>query len=269
MLIIDAFPFYNELNMLNYRLNVLDRFVDYFVLVESTYTHNGVPKPLFFQNAKSRFAPFLHKIIHVIVDDFPHKEQVSDGRQWENEIFQREVGVVRGLNRIPNLSEEDFVVHSDLDEIVNPNVLKAVRDGKITHECNTLDLDMYYYNLTSYVSQWQFPAIVKVRVARQSSCRSIRAALQNTDIVVNLIPNGGWHLSYFGDADFVQNKIRHFAHQEFNTPNITNRERIEDAIRTGKDIYGRDDVQIQRIPLRENGRLPPRLDLLAQFCVEI
>ena len=261
MLIIDAFPFYNELNMLNYRLNVLDRFVDYFVLVESTYTHSGVPKPLYFQEAKSRFAPFLHKIIHVVMDDFPHKEPVKDGRQWENEVFQREVGVVRGLDRIPNLSEDDFVVHSDLDEIVNPNVLKFVREGKIAHDCNTLDMDMYYYNLTSYVAQWRFPAIVKVRQARKSSCRAIGG--------VNLIPNAGWHMSYFGDADFVQNKIRHFAHQEFNTPDITNRDRIDEAIRTGKDLYGRGEIQIQRIPLRENGRLPPRLDLLAQFCIDV
>lgn len=261
MFIIDAFPFYNELNMLNYRLNVLDKHVDYFVLVEATYTHSGVPKPLFFQDAKHRFATFLHKIIHVIIDDFPHKEPVADGRQWENEAFQREVGVCRGLAQIPNLNEEDFVVHSDLDEIVNPNVLKAVRAGHITHDCNSLEMDMYYYNLTTYTGPWNCPAIVKVRQARQNSCRGIGG--------VNLIPNAGWHLSYFGDADFVRNKIMHFAHQEFNTPDYTNREKIDEAIKSGKDIYSREGFFIQRISMRENERLPPRLDLLAQFCAEI
>lgn len=261
MLIIDAFPFYNELNMLNYRLNVLDKHVDYFVLVEATHTHSGVPKPLFFQDAKHSFAPFLHKIIHVIMDDFPHKEYVSDGRQWENEKFQREVGIVRGLSLIPNLREDDFVVHSDLDEIVNPNVLKAVRAGKFMHDCNTLEMDLYYYNLTTYAGPWNYPAIVTVRQARRSSCRAVGG--------VNTIPNAGWHLSYFGDADFVRNKIMHFAHQEFNNSTYTDRDRIDEAIKNGKDVYGRADISIQRISMRDNERLPPRLDLLAQFCVDI
>jgi beta-1,4-mannosyl-glycoprotein beta-1,4-N-acetylglucosaminyltransferase len=220
-----------------------------------------VPKPLFFQEAKQRFAPFLHKIIHVIIDDFPHKEPVADGRQWENERFQRETGVVRGLSVIPNLSDEDLVVHSDLDEIVNPNLLKSVRAGRTMHDCNTLEMDMYYYNLTTYVSAWNYPAIVKVRQAKQNSCRGIGG--------VNTIQNAGWHLSYFGDADFVRNKIMHFAHQEFNHPTYTDRNNIEDAIKSGKDIYGREGFSVQRICMRDNVRVPPRLDLLVQFCVDI
>lgn len=262
MLIIDAFPFYNELNMLNYRFNVLDRHVDYFILVESTYTHSGVPKPLFFNESKHKFAQFLHKIVHVIIDDFPHKEPVADGRQWENESFQREVGVVRGLSVIPNLHEDDFVVHSDLDEIVNPTLLKSIRAGQIAlHDCNNLEMDMYYYNLTNYTGRWNCPAIVTVRQAQQSSCRGFGG--------INLIPNAGWHLSYFGDADFVRNKIIHFAHQEFNNPTYTDREKIDEAIKSGKDIYSREGFSIQRVNLRDNDRLPPRLDLLAQFCIEI
>ena len=71
MQIADCFIFYNELKMLDYRLHVLNHVVDYFILVEATHTHVGNPKPLFFQENKELFAPYLHKIIHIVVDDFP------------------------------------------------------------------------------------------------------------------------------------------------------------------------------------------------------
>ena len=53
--IVDCFTFYNELDMLTYRLNILNDVVDYFVLVESIHTHIGKEKPLFYQENKQLF----------------------------------------------------------------------------------------------------------------------------------------------------------------------------------------------------------------------
>ena len=55
MKIIDCFIFYNELDMLTYRLNILNDVVDYFVLVESNHTFVGKEKPLFYQDNKHLF----------------------------------------------------------------------------------------------------------------------------------------------------------------------------------------------------------------------
>ena len=44
--IIDCFIFYNELDLLEYRLNILNDVVDYFVIVESTHTFVGKEKVL-------------------------------------------------------------------------------------------------------------------------------------------------------------------------------------------------------------------------------
>ena len=71
--IIDCFTFYNELDLLTYRLNILNDVVDYFVLVEATHTHIGKEKPLFYQENKHLFEKFNDKIIHVVVDDFSYK----------------------------------------------------------------------------------------------------------------------------------------------------------------------------------------------------
>ena len=50
MKIIDCFTFYNELDLLNYRLNILNNVVDYFIIVESTHTHVGKEKNLIYTN---------------------------------------------------------------------------------------------------------------------------------------------------------------------------------------------------------------------------
>ena len=68
MKVFDVFPFFNELDLLEIRLNILNPYVDYFVLSESTKTFSGLDKPLFYEENKERFAEFNHKIIHNIVD---------------------------------------------------------------------------------------------------------------------------------------------------------------------------------------------------------
>ncbi len=63
----DVFRFFNELDLLELRLNILDAHVDYFVLVEATKTFSGLDKPLYYQENKERFAKWNHKIIHHII----------------------------------------------------------------------------------------------------------------------------------------------------------------------------------------------------------
>jgi beta-1,4-mannosyl-glycoprotein beta-1,4-N-acetylglucosaminyltransferase len=256
MKVIDAFVFYNELEMLNYRLETLSPHVDYFVLVEATHAHNGLPKPLYFEENKSRFEKFLHKIVHVVVDDFPHKEKVSDGRQWENEAFQREHGIPRGLKQIPGIDPMDYVVCSDLDEIVNPAILQEVRDGKITGDQHSLEMDFYYYNLTTYLGKWSACCLLRVWIAMQSACRWSCGSF---------IPNAGWHLSYFGNSEFIRNKLEHFGHQEYNREEYTNESHINAAIRDGRDLFNRENITITKIKLCDNPNLPPRMDLLVNY----
>ena len=64
--IYDIFTFFNELELLEIRLNILDKYVDYFVLVEATETFSGKPKKLYYEENKHLFKKFEHKIIHHI-----------------------------------------------------------------------------------------------------------------------------------------------------------------------------------------------------------
>ena len=69
MKIIDCFIFYNELDMLKFRLEYLYDTVDHFVLVEMYKTHSGNLKPYYFNENKKLFEKYLDKIVHVMVDD--------------------------------------------------------------------------------------------------------------------------------------------------------------------------------------------------------
>ena len=257
--IIDCFIFYNELDLLTYRLNLLDNVVDYFVIVESTHTFVGKEKQLFFNDNKHLFEKFNAKIIHIIVDDFPNKYPnlgTDTNKVWENEYFQRDA-ISRGINCIKDLEDTDMIIISDLDEIPDPNKVYKIKSGEILIDINCLQMDLYYYNLnTKFPGKWSICKVLTFKKYKELnlSCSVIR------NITCPIILNGGWHLSYFGDKHFVQNKIQNFSHQEYNSINFTELSSIEERINNSKDLYGREDIKFEKIRIEDNIYLPPEYD---------
>jgi beta-1,4-mannosyl-glycoprotein beta-1,4-N-acetylglucosaminyltransferase len=260
--IIDCFIFYNELDMLTYRLNVLNHVVDYFVIVESTHTFTGKEKRLFFSDNIDLFSQFKEKIIHIVVDDFPYKYpniNFNNNEQWLNEHFQRN-SILRGLNNINHLNEKDVIIIADVDEIPDPNTLYNIKNGVISVSINTLEMDMYYYNLnTRFNTKWSLCKILEARVYNELgiTCNDIR------QLHCSRIIHGGWHLSYFGDSQFIKNKINTFSHQEYNTENYTDLIKIEQRIKNGSDLYDRshETSDLKQIPINENTYLPVEYDV--------
>ena len=254
-MIIDCFIFYNEIDLLNYRLNILHNVVDYFVLVESTHTFTGKEKTLYFSENKHLFEKCNDKIIHVVVDDFPYKYpniNINNGDQWKNEKFQRNA-ISRGLQRI-NLQNDDLIIISDLDEIPDPRTLNQIKNGEITVDSNSFEMEMYYYNLhTKNKDKWTHSKIVSYKKYKELNvtCDAIRF-IQFPNI------RGGWHLSYFGDSKYIQNKLKHFSHQEYNNEMYTNLKNIEYRVNHCKDLYGRNDMcyALEKVPLANNTYLP-------------
>ena len=120
MKIVDTFTFFNELELLEVRLNILNDHVDKFVLVESTRSHQNKPKPLFYQENKHLFKKFNSKIEHIIVNDFPEHNYHSF------EHHQRDC-IERGLGYC---EDDDIVFISDIDEIWNPAKIDLNIDGE-------------------------------------------------------------------------------------------------------------------------------------------
>ena len=145
-MIYDCFSFFNELDILELRLNVLKDVVDRFVLVEAARKHSGEAKPLYFEENKARFAEFTDRIIHVVVVDEPvtPPECPKLIASWAFENHQRNA-IVRGLK---DARPEDTIMISDLDEIPDPGKVKEYvgREG-----VGMFDLlaTSFYFNLVS------------------------------------------------------------------------------------------------------------------------
>ena len=258
--IVDCVTFYNELEMLTYRLNLLYNIVDYFVIVEARQTFVGASKALYFDENKHLFEEFSDKIIHIIVD-LPFTKDtinISKGDQWTNEKYQRN-SISKGLEQIEHqLSLDDVIVIADLDEIPDPNTLNKIKTGQILikNGISSLEQDLYYYNLNSrHNEKWHHAKVLTVNKYKELgiTCEEIR--FQKCATIVN----GGWHLSYFGNTSFIKNKIENFAHQEYNSAKYTDTEEIQKKIATCSDLFGRDTSinSMTYVDIYNNYYLPP------------
>jgi len=191
----DGFIFFNELELLDLRLNELDDAVDTFVLVEATKTFSGLEKPLYFQDNVSRFQRFLHKIVHVVVTDMP------TGDRWVAENHQRDA-ILRGLK---GAQPDDIILISVVDEIWNKRI--GVQFG-----CYSLRFFYYYLN-TVLPFHWIKGTVCLPRrdLTAPSIARTNRASFP-------LIENGGWHFSFLGGPQRIREKIEAFSHSEYDNP---------------------------------------------------
>lgn len=254
-IILDCFIFYNELDLLKYRLEILNGVVDYFILVESKYTFTGKLKELYYTKHAEMFEKYHHKIIHIVEDTAPHiypNIDTTQKHQWTNEEYQRNC-IAKGIQQF-TLHADDLILISDLDEIPDPETLKKAKRNQMVVTANSLEQDMYYYNLNSkQIDPWYSSKILTFQCYQQWNVSCTQLRFSNFPS----LSQGGWHLSNFGDKYFIQNKLNHFAHQEFNTTEINNVDSIEHKINSGTDLFGREDNAFQRISIHDNPYLPP------------
>jgi hypothetical protein len=221
-MIYDCFIFYNELEVLEIRLNELDKYVDKFVLVESRKTFTMKSKPLHYELNKHLFEKFNHKIIHKVID-------FNSGGAWGNEFNQRN-SIKEALS---GCAPEDIILLSDVDEI--PNLrnfdFKLIEDG----ETVGFNMQYYYYFLNCKMSLQQY--IIKGMTYGKLGDRDMQTmrGLEPTHYHSDL----GWHFSYMGDAEKIKLKLNSFAHQDMNLPQYNNTEKLTERIRQGKDLFDR------------------------------
>lgn len=276
--LIDCFLFYNELDLLEYRLRVLSGVVDIFVLVEAAHTFMGRPKALLFYENRERFRPYLNRLVVVTLSSMPHPTpNVAQGEQWINESAQRNA-LLDGVRAVPGgVSGSDIVLLSDVDEIFDPNTLFALRQVAKDDTLYCFKQQYHSYNLNVVRDiPWCHPKAFTVRCWETalgsepySSVRARYVTVSHTGpALLVLVDRGGWHLSWFGDAAFVVNKIDNFSHQEFNLPSVRDEGLLRERMSKGMDIMGRDELRYRTIPACRNPYLPPLyLTLLRSYLV--
>lgn len=228
MKIFDCFTFFNELDLLDLRLNYLNNDVDYFVLVESNKTHSGQDKPYYYEENKARFDKFNKKIIHikkefVLISDNPSF--------WVLENEQRN-GIIDGLL---NSNDDDIILISDIDEIPNKDIFQRYKTKYYPEPISLIQKNHYYYFNCKSVKPDDWYGSVVVSKKRLNTPQEIR----DNRMVYNRMKNGGWHFSYLGGVKNIVHKIVSFAHGEFNKPQFVNIDKLEKAIEQGEDIFDR------------------------------
>ena len=241
MAIYDCFQFFNEEHILDLRLNILNKFVDFFVFVESTTDHQGKEKKLNFDQKK--FKKFDNKIIYIVVDDTAEAiKKPHFGGESLPEQHQRN-SIMRGLK---NCNDNDLIILSDVDEIPDLNKLN-IFNKKNKYAVFSQKMFNYKINLLNETeSDWHGSKIcLKKNLKSPQWLRNLKFKqypFWRIDKPKNLqiIENGGWHFAYLQNPDNILKKIKSFAHGEFNTKNFANQKSIEEKIALGKDIFDRD-----------------------------
>lgn len=216
----DCFPFFNEIQLLKIRLEVMRELDPIFVLVESTYTHVGDPKPLYFDDMKDLFSDY--KIRHVIVEDMP-----NNGNAWDNENFQRDC-IARGLH---DLQPDDIVIVSDLDEIPNPI---AVRKFKPEMVVGGLKMDKYTYflNCLECVQCWESARITTGEHLMTTTPNKLR-----DDAFRYVFEHAGWHFSFQGGIEKMMEKIYAYAHTENVNSKFSDPDILIEKMKTGQSMW--------------------------------
>ena len=247
--------YFDEEVVLDVRLNTLDKYVDYFVIVESSFTHKGDNKNLMFNHNK--FEKFKNKIIYLVYDKQPKGIEAVNENDSEDEKSRkyilnaalRENGqrnfIQNGLNKAEN---NDIILISDVDEIPN---LSEVNFNNISEKIIMFHQDMFYYKFDLKIPNLLWTGTRGCRKKYLLSPQWLRNVKDRKyfpfriDILfsekkyssIKFISNGGWHFSNIKTAEEIEHKLKSYLHhREFDLQSLSVEE-IQNIIENKKAIY--------------------------------
>ncbi len=252
MNIYDCFMYFDEDLLLDLRLNILQKYVKKFIITESTFLHSGKTKKLNFDIKK--FRKFKDKIEYIVVDKLPdgiEKINPDDNLELRNKkildnSLKRENNqrnqLIQGLK---NVSDEDLVLSSDLDEIPN------FQNFKFNNRIVLFEQNVFYYkfNLMQPNFKW-----IGTRACRKKDLigfqwlRNIKNKSypfwridtffsKKRYMNVGIIKNGGWHFTSIKRPKDIFYKLSNFMHHlEFEESGLTLKD-MEDMVDKKKILY--------------------------------
>ncbi len=207
-MLIDAFLYAGERDLLDLRYEELHSKVDYFMGVEGNVTFTGKDRTI---DAMIIGQPVLLYTVH----DFP-----IANNPWKREAWQRN-SILKALEMM-ELPDDALIMVSDVDEIPR---LSAIPETVAPGELYVFQQDTYHWNLNTKVisSNNQFPMGMCTRLCRYDDLKKwYPQGVRNMDGIP--IPNGGWHLSWMGDA---KAKAESYSHQELKQYGGTYAEQVQ------------------------------------------
>jgi beta-1,4-mannosyl-glycoprotein beta-1,4-N-acetylglucosaminyltransferase len=238
MRIFDCFTFFNEIELLKIRCEVLKELNPTHILVESPTTHTGDAKPLYFYDNFGKFSEY--NITHISA------QLPNDGNTWHNENTQRDQ-IISGL-AYEGAEDDDIVIVSDLDEIPRPSSILQFEPDKMVIGALKMDKFSYYLNCLEVAQGWESAKVTTVKCLREqfsNSPQKLRVGGFKT-----ILLDAGWHWSWLGGVDRIMEKFQSFAHQESNNSKFADPDKIARKLQTGHSLWtDRDDDLWKFIPI--------------------
>ena len=261
MKIFDWFMYFDEEVVLDLRLNTLNEYVDYFVIVESSFNHRGEKRELKFNLKK--YEKFAKKIIYLVYDKIPQKIESINPKDNEDEksrkyifnAYLRENGqrnyIIEGLN---NADQNDIILVSDVDEIPN---LEKIDLEKISEKIIFFKQDMFYYKfnlrLPSFIwtgtkackkKDLLSPQWLRNIKDRKYPYYRIDTLFSKTKYSnIKFIFEGGWHFTNIKTAEEIRNKLKSYLHHREFDVNPISVEDINEIINKKIAIY---DLEVDK-----------------------
>jgi beta-1,4-mannosyl-glycoprotein beta-1,4-N-acetylglucosaminyltransferase len=247
--------FFDEEMLLDLRLNILDKFVDQFVIVESSYTHSGKEKKLIFDINK--YSKFKEKINYIILKDPPEGiEEINNGDN-DGEISRKEIlnalkreNLQRDtiFNGLKDADKNDWIIISDLDEIPD---LTNINFNNIKNKIIFFKQKVFYYKLNLELKTLRWigtKACKKKHLKSPQWLRNIKDKIYpkwRIDILFSekkyndifFVENGGWHFTFVKKPEDIEKKLKSYLHHREYDLDPLGIEKIENLIKTKEVIY--------------------------------
>ena len=255
MKIFDCFMYFDEETILDLRLNALDKYVDYFVIVESVFNHRGLERKLTFNH--NRFNRFRDKIIYLNYDKKPKEiKQILDsdldfkktGKYILNAAL-RENGQRNFIsNGIQKAKDDDVILISDVDEIPN---LENLNFNEKKQKIILFKQDMFYYKFNLKLPNLKWTGTKGCKKKHLKSPQWLRNikdkkyAFYRMDtffsktkyIDIKFINKGGWHFTNLKNAREIEYKLKSYLHHREFDINPLSLKKIEEIIKNKIAIY--------------------------------
>ena len=255
MKIYDCFMYFDEDIVLDVRLNVLDKYVDKFVIIESEFNHKGEKRnPLFDIN---KFIKFKDKIEYILVGTMPNEIEIINEKDSKNEIYRKSIfnawkrenyqrnQIKKGL---VSASNDDWVIISDLDEIPN---LEKINIKEINEDLIFFKQDMMYYKFNLKLKDYEWVGSKACKLKNLISpqwIRDIKGKKYNWWRIdtffskrkyknIFFVKDGGWHFSYLKNPKNIEKKLKSYLHHIDYDLNPVGEKGIEEMINNKRAIY--------------------------------
>lgn len=239
--IIDVISYNGEADLLELRLNVLDGYVDEFIICEAFLTFSGNKKPLYFDQQRERFSKWMHKIKYYVIDENdPELWQMArlspntkGAEHWKREFVQKE-SIKKAL---VHLKDDDIVLIGDCDEIVNISSIRPIIHNNLPYKVN---LQVYTYWLNNHSSEEFWGTLVSsYKIIKEECLNHLRT---NSRKGRKYDPDSGWFYINGWHFTSMANDLRRkledsYTYDSYAHPQIM--EHLDENIKQNKDFLGR------------------------------